>query len=96
MEAKKLEEKEIKEIKEIASEKNQITIDLGKLKTDMILMEAQMKEYEKMEEDMVAKFKGNQTKGKKLMDKMNKKYGSGTINIDQGVFTPNTKENGEG
>tara|TARA_R100000655_G_scaffold105330_1_gene153425 strand:+ start:81 stop:362 length:282 start_codon:yes stop_codon:yes gene_type:complete len=91
MEAKNLEEKEINEIKEIASEKNQITVDLGKLKTDMILMETQMKEYAKMEEDMVAKFKGNQTKGKKLMDKMNKKYGSGTINIDQGVFTPNAE-----
>tara|TARA_R100000458_G_scaffold38457_1_gene35964 strand:- start:355 stop:645 length:291 start_codon:yes stop_codon:yes gene_type:complete len=96
METKNLEEKELNEIKEIASEKNQLTVDLGKLKTDMILVGAQMKELEKMEEDMVAKFKGNQTKGKKLMDKMNKKYGSGTINIDEGVFTPSPEENGKG
>ena len=50
----------------------------------------------KMEDDLVAKFKGNQTKGKKLMDKMNKKYGAGTINIDEGVFTPSAEENGKG
>tara|TARA_Y100000592_G_scaffold68164_1_gene105967 strand:+ start:2362 stop:2652 length:291 start_codon:yes stop_codon:yes gene_type:complete len=96
METKKLEEKEIKEIKEISNEKNQITVDLGKIKTDLILMEAQMDHMRKMEDDLVAKFKGNQTKGKKLMDKMNKKYGAGTINIDEGVFTPSAEENGKG
>lgn len=92
MESKKIEEKEINEIKEIGTEKNQITIDLGKIKTDIILMEAQLDNIKKMEEDMIAKFKGNQTKGKKMMDKMNKKYGSGTINIDEGVFTPSPEK----
>ena len=92
MESKKIEEKEINEIKEIGTEKNQITIDLGKIKTDIILMEAQLDNIKKMEEDMIAKFKGNQTKGKKMMDKMNKKYGAGTINIDEGVFTPSPEK----
>lgn len=92
MESKKIEEKEINEIKEIGTEKNQITIDLGKIKTDIILMESQLDNIKKMEEDMIAKFKGNQTKGKKMMDKMNKKYGAGTINIDEGVFTPSPEK----
>ena len=93
MEAKKLEEKEIKELQELNSEKNALTVNFGRLKTDMILVDAKMKELIKMEEDMVAKFKGNETKGKKMMEKMNKKYGSGTINIDKGIFTP--EENGK-
>jgi len=91
MENKKLEEKEIKELQELNAEKNTLTVNFGRLKTDMILVEAKMKELIKMEEDMVAKFKGNETKGKKVMEKMNKKYGDGTINIDNGTFTPTAK-----
>jgi len=91
MENKKLEEKEIKELQELNAEKNTLTVNFGRLKTDMILVEAKMKELIKMEEDMVAKFKGNETKGKKMMEKMNKKYGDGTINIDNGTFTPTAK-----
>ena len=93
MENKKLEEKEIKELQELNAEKNTLTVNFGRLKTDMILVDAKMKELIKMEEDMVAKFKGNETKGKKVMEKMNKKYGDGTINIDNGTFTP--EENGK-
>jgi hypothetical protein len=91
MENKKLEEKEIKELQELNAEKNTLTVNFGRLKTDMILVDAKMKELIKMEEDMVAKFKGNETKGKKVMEKMNKKYGDGTINIDNGTFTPTAK-----
>tara|TARA_R100000234_G_C4923576_1_gene145266 strand:- start:366 stop:659 length:294 start_codon:yes stop_codon:yes gene_type:complete len=91
MENKKLEEKEIKELQELNAEKNTLTVNFGRLKTDMILVDAKMKELIKMEEDMVAKFKGNETKGKKMMEKMNKKYGDGTINIDNGTFTPTAK-----
>ena len=78
MKTTKLEEKEIKEIKEISNDKNKLTLDFGRLKTDMILVKAQLLNLEKMDEDMVARFKGNESKGKKMMDKMNKKYGVGT------------------
>jgi hypothetical protein len=93
MEAKKLEEKELKELQDLNNEKNQITINFGRLKTDLIMVRAQLDKLEKMEEDMVAKFKGNETKGNKMVEKMKKKYGNGTINIDNGTFTP--EENGK-
>ena len=51
----------------------------------MILVDAKMKELVKMEEDMVAKFKGNETKAKKIMEKLNKSYGDGSIDIDKSV-----------
>jgi|TARA_R100001463_G_scaffold120115_1_gene176083 hypothetical protein len=91
MEAKKLEEKELNELKELNQEKNQITINFGRLKTDLIMVKAQLDRLEKMEEDMVAKFKGNETKGNKMVEKMKKKYGAGTINIDDGTFIPEEK-----
>ena len=93
METKKLEEKDLKELQDLNNEKNQITINFGRLKTDLIMVRAQLDKLEKMEEDMVAKFKGNETKGSKMVEKMKKKYGNGTINIDNGTFTP--EENGK-
>ena len=91
MENKKLEEKEIKELQELNAEKNTLTVNFGRLKTDMILVDAKMKELIKTEEDMIAKFKGNETKANKLISKLNKKYGGGQINIENGTFTPASK-----
>ena len=54
MENKKLTKEELQEIKNLNEEKNKLTFNFGRLKTDMILVEAKMKELVKMEEDMVA------------------------------------------
>ena len=96
MEQIKIEEKDLKELQNLNEEKSKLTIDFGRLKTDMILVDAKMKELSKMEDDMVSKFKGNETKAKKMMEKFNKKYGDGSININDGTFTPSPKENGQG
>ena len=92
MENKKLTKEELQEIKSLNEEKNKLTFNFGRLKTDMILVEAKMKELVKMEEDMVAKFKGNETKAKKMMDKLNKTYGDGSVNVEDGTFTPVAKK----
>jgi len=92
MENKKLTKEELQEIKNLNEEKNKLTFNFGRLKTDMILVEAKMKELVKMEEDMVAKFKGNETKAKKMMDKLNKTYGDGSVNVENGTFTPAAKK----
>jgi len=95
MEQVKLKEEELKEIQKLNEEKSQMTINFGRIKTDMILMQAKMNELVKMEEDMTAKFKGNETKAKKMMDKLNKSYGDGSINVADGTFTPAPKKDGE-
>ena len=91
MESNKLTEEELKEVQTLNEDKNRLTVDFGRLKTDMILVKAQLLNLEKMDEDMTAKFKGNETKGKKMMEKFNKKYGAGSINLDDGTFTPSKK-----
>ena len=91
MEDNKLTEEELKEVQTLNEDKNRLTVDFGRLKTDMILVKAQLLNLEKMDEDMTAKFKGNETKGKKMMEKFNKKYGDGSINLDDGTFTPSKK-----
>ena len=46
-----------------------------------------------MEEDMIARYKGNVTKERKMSSKLNKKYGDGTIDLEKGVFISSKKSN---
>jgi|TARA_R100000084_G_scaffold95944_1_gene49809 hypothetical protein len=95
METIKIEEKELKEIKDLRAENSRMTFDFGRIKMDIILIKARLTELEKLENDMTAKFKGNQSKEAKLTEKLKKKYGDGTINLEEGVFTPVEKTDGK-
>tara|TARA_R100001443_G_scaffold56465_5_gene67418 strand:+ start:194 stop:487 length:294 start_codon:yes stop_codon:yes gene_type:complete len=95
MEKIKLDEKEINEIKELRKENSKMAVDFGRVRLDMILVKGQLTELEKMDSDMEARFKGNRTKEKKIVEKLNKKYGAGTIDIDSGEFTPTEVKDGE-
>ena len=88
----KLEEKEIKEIREIRGENSRMTVDFGRIRLEIILLKAKLSELEKMDSDMEAKYKGNRTKEHKISEKLNKKYGMGTVNIDKGTFIPESLE----
>ena len=93
METIKIEEKELKEVKDLRAENSRMTFDFGRISMDIILVKARLTELEKLESDMTAKFKGNQSKEAKLTEKLKKKYGDGTINLEEGVFTPVEKIN---
>ena len=54
----KLEDKELKEIREIRQENSKMMVDFGRIKIDLILVKAKLEEMEKLESDMVARFKG--------------------------------------
>tara|TARA_R100000458_G_C8154601_1_gene161019 strand:+ start:246 stop:539 length:294 start_codon:yes stop_codon:yes gene_type:complete len=91
----KLEEKELKEVKQIREENSRMMVDFGRIKVELIMLRAKLMEMEKIEDDLTAKFKGNQTKEGKISEKFKKKYGDGTINLDNGTFTPTEQNNGK-
>lgn len=82
----KLEEKELKEIKELNEDKSKLTFDFGNLRMELILVKAKLMELEKIDSDMEAKFKGSENKINKIMEKLRKKYGDGRINLAKGIF----------
>lgn len=90
----KLDEKEIKEIQELRETNNRLAFDFGRIKIDIINAKARLITLEKLEEDRVASYKGNLKKEEKIIDKLNKKYGKGQVNIMKGVFIPDNSENG--
>ena len=91
----KLEEKELKEVKQIREENSRMMVDFGRIKVELIMLKAKLAEMEKIEDDLTAKFKGNQTKENKISEKFKKKYGDGTINLDNGTFTSTVQNNGK-
>ena len=95
MEIIKLKEEELKEIKELRQENSRMMMDFGKIRVDIILIKSRLAEMEKLEDDMTAKFKGNQTKEAKIAEKLKKKYGDGTVNLEEGTFTPMDKKDGK-
>ena len=82
-------------IREIREEASKMTVDFGRVRLDIIMLKARLMEMEKIDSDLEAKFKGNQTKEAKIGEKLKKKYGEGTVNIDQGVFIPIQNKDGE-
>tara|TARA_Y100001938_G_C8002952_1_gene385713 strand:- start:183 stop:476 length:294 start_codon:yes stop_codon:yes gene_type:complete len=91
----KLEEKEIKEIKQIREDNSRMMVDFGRVRVELIMIKAKLMEMEKIEDDLTARFKGNQTKENKISEKLKKKYGDGTVNLDKGTFTPLEKNDGK-
>ena len=88
----KIDEKEIKQIKENREENSKMMFDFGKIKLERINLEHRIAELDKIESDMKAKYKGNVSKEQKIAGKVNQKYGDGFINLEKGVFVPNEQK----
>ena len=85
----KIDEKEIKQIKDNREENSKMMFDFGKIKLERINLEHRMRELDKIESDMSAKYI---SKEQKIASKLNQKNGEGYINLDKGVFVPNEKK----
>tara|TARA_R100000963_G_C4593623_1_gene69911 strand:+ start:184 stop:468 length:285 start_codon:yes stop_codon:yes gene_type:complete len=88
----KIDEKEIQQIKENRGENNKMMFDFGKIKLERISLDQRMKELDKIESDMEARYKGNINKEQKVATKLSQKYGDGHIDLDKGVFISNKKK----
>ena len=86
MKENKLDEKEVREIRNARADNGMIAYELGRMKIEEINLESRLDELDKMEEDMIARYKGNVTKERKMNSKLSKKYGEGTIDLEKGVF----------
>ena len=82
----KIDEKEIKQIKDNREENSKMMFDFGKIKLERINLEHRMRELDKIESDMSAKYKGNMTKERKIADKLKEKHGEGYVDLAKGLF----------
>ena len=82
----KLDDKEIKEIRELRESLTRLSFEFGRIKIESIGAKAKVLSLEKLEEDKVNEYNGKTRMEEKIVEKLNKKYGKGQVDITKGVF----------
>tara|TARA_R110000824_G_scaffold315956_1_gene503114 strand:+ start:1619 stop:1909 length:291 start_codon:yes stop_codon:yes gene_type:complete len=90
----KLDDKEIKEIRELRESVTRLSFDFGRIKIDLINARARLLSIEKMEDDKMNEYNGKTKMEEKIVEKLNKKYGKGQVDITKGIFV--SMEEGKG
>lgn len=83
----KFTEEEMTEIKNLQSNYVALQNSLGQIGISRIRLEKQSKEFDAAEVKIKESFEEASRKEKEFVDKINKKYGDGNLDISTGVFT---------
>lgn len=78
----KFTEEEIKELRDLQSEYQKVIYSWGQIQIEHKLLKVKEDEVESIYNSLAQK-------EKVLIDSLNKKYGDGTLNLENGTFTPN-------
>ena len=85
----KFTKEEMKIISEIQEKYLDIQQKLGQISLSKLKLEQQAEAIDKMEEELLENFKKTQNEEKDFVDNVTKKYGDGTLNPENRIFTPN-------
>ena len=85
----KFTKEEMNTISEIQEKYLEIQQKLGQVSLSKLKLEQQAEAIDKMEEELLENFKQTQKEEKDFVDGVTEKYGDGTLNPDNGIFTPN-------
>jgi len=78
----KFSEEELKSIKSLRDEYSELSIALGQLEIEKLLIKSK-------EDNLHSIFSSVLEKERKIIQDLNAKYGVGSLNLDTGTFTPN-------
>jgi len=62
----------------------------GQAKVQKLLLEQQLTGLESAEQQIEVEYKDVQESERKLVEELNNKYGQGTLDVETGIFTPNS------
>ena len=88
----KFSEEEMKSLTELQQTYANIQNALGGVSVQRMRVEAQAKDVDTAEAQLKSQFAENQTKEREFVQSINKKYGDGNLNLENGVFTPRPAE----
>ena len=86
----KLDKQEIDNVKEIQTKYLQIQQGIGQIRVSLLKLNQQRDLLINAEEELNNKFHETQKEEKALVDGLDKKYGSGTLDIENEIFIPNS------
>tara|TARA_Y100000592_G_scaffold11704_1_gene16499 strand:+ start:91 stop:366 length:276 start_codon:yes stop_codon:yes gene_type:complete len=84
----KFTDEELQEIQSIQNDYNDVAAKFGQIEVQRILMNQQLETLDKSYEGLQSDYKKTQKIEKDLSEKLNEKYGTGTLDIKTGIFTP--------
>tara|TARA_Y100000593_G_C4178250_1_gene270669 strand:+ start:294 stop:569 length:276 start_codon:yes stop_codon:yes gene_type:complete len=62
----------------------------GQAKVQRLLLEQQLAGLQSAEQQIEVEYKDVQESERKLVEELNTKYGQGTLDVETGIFTPNS------
>ena len=85
----KFTEDEMKSLRDLQDSYTQKQAELGQVSVQRILLNQQLDDLNKRESDLQSKYVEIQQQEQDLVKKLNEKYGTGQLDPESGVFTPN-------
>ena len=85
----KFTEEELRNIKTIQDDGYTLVSEFGQLEIERFVTNRKLQELDQMREKLEAQFFSVQERERVLVQSLNEKYGSGTVDIESGVFIPN-------
>ena len=88
MENVKLTEQELQQIQDLRVKYANITAQLGQLKVEQMLINKQLSRLNELENQFIKDYEQVQTEEEQFAKSITEKYGIGDIDVESGVFTP--------
>jgi len=84
----KFTDEELKEINDLREASQAKVVEFGQLKLERLLTNQRLENLEKLEETAEKEYVELQEKESQIVNKLNEKYGVGTVDLASGVFVP--------
>ena len=85
----KFTEEELNNIKTIRDQSTELVLDFGQVELDLFVVNKRLTDLQAEKEKLQSTYIDLQTREQSLIQELNTKYGSGTVDIESGVFIPN-------
>jgi predicted nuclease with TOPRIM domain len=85
----KFTEEELQSIKSLQDESTQIIMEFGQIELALLNNANQLKALESEKSRLQERYQSLTSQEQQLVQELNTKYGSGTVDIESGVFIPN-------
>lgn len=86
----KFTQEELDQIKQLRDTTNRIIYQFGEIDLELHLMQQRTEELQKLRTSLQTEYQNQSGTERTLVDELNKKYGAGQVDIESGIFIPNS------
>jgi ribosomal protein S24E len=81
---------ELEQIKQLRDNTNRIIYQFGEIDLELHLMQQRTNELQQLRTELQTEYQNQSNNERTLVDELNKKYGAGQVDIESGIFIPNS------